>query len=56
MICNECGKEVKPGQRIWECTVGIVEEDLDGEHFFEPTEHTDHRCPKCMGEDYEEEG
>jgi len=53
MFCNLCGKIIPRGGRIWECTVGEAEEDLEGEGFFEPSEHTDHRCPECMGEKIE---
>ena len=53
MQCNKCFKHLKEGARIWECTVGEVEIDLDGEAFFEPSETTEHYCPECMGEEEE---
>jgi hypothetical protein len=59
VYCSECGITLKPGMRVWELTVGEIEENLEGEPFFEPSEHTEHRCAACMGEqdivEYEKE-
>lgn len=60
MKCDKCGKIFKPDDRVWkvEQTVGWIYKDpLGVEDYFEPTEHTEiyYYCPKCMGEDYDEE-
>ena len=55
MQCDVCGKTLGPDERIWECTVGEVNEGapLFEDDYFEPSEHTEHRCPACMGEELE---
>ena len=52
IICDTCGKQFGADARMWEITVGTVSPGLDedDDYFFEPSEHTDYRCSKCMGE------